>query len=62
MRSRRSYRGSRRYRSTGSSQGVFGGQIMSVAEVQALAKSIKAKEAAEFEAFEKMFDADLRNL
>ena len=42
--------------------GVFGGQIMSVEEVQALSDSIKQKEKQEFEEFEKMFDADLRNL
>lgn len=39
---------------------MFGGQVKSVQEIEALSNKIQKQEAEEFAEFEKVFDADLR--
>lgn len=43
-------------------KGLFGGNIKSQEEIQALNKKIKAQEKKEFDAFEKGFDEELKKL
>jgi len=53
---------SARHKRRNSRQSAFGGVVASVSQVQALSEKIKDKEAAEFAAFERLFDADLRSI